>query len=249
MNPEEYVNLDRLDGRHWFYVGKRRIVRYWIERFLKLHPEDLLVDAGMGTGTWLAEMSGECRILGIDDFQESLEIAVPRLEKLGGTVLKSKLDIVDLPDGAARVVTMLDVIEHLDDDRAALREMVRITAPGGLIVITVPALMWLWSDWDVILHHRRRYSMSTLTDLFETEKVEVLHCAYFNSLVLPLVWAIRIRRKFLPARPGRTRAEERIPPWPLNDFLRWLMVWPACRRWFRPPAGVSLIAVLRRKPS
>lgn len=248
MNSEEYAKLDQLDGHHWFYVGKRRIVRHWIERYLTLQPEDLLVDAGMGTGTWLVEMSDRCKVLGIDDFQESLEIAAPRLEKVGGKVLKSRLDQVDLPDGEARVVTMLDVIEHLDDDRAALSEMFRITAPGGLIVITVPALMLLWSDWDVALHHRRRYSKAQLMALFDNDKVEVLHCAYINSLVLPLIWAIRYFRRFLPQRTGKIRAEERVPPWPLNEILLWLMVWPACRAWFRPPAGVSAIAVLRRKP-
>jgi len=147
------------------------------------------------------------------------------------------------------VVTMLDVIEHLDDDLAAVREMVRITAPGGLIVITVPALMFLWSDWDVTLHHRRRYTTAQLKALFDNDKVEVLHCTYFNSLVLPLVWAIRFFRRFLPEKTGRIRAEEKVPPWPLNGILLRLMVWPACRSWFRPPAGVSAIAVLRRKPN
>lgn len=247
MNPEEYVKLDQLDRTHWFYVGKRKIVRRWIDRYLKLKPDDLLVDAGMGTGTWLVEMSNQCRVLGIDDYQESLDIAIPRLEKVGGKVLKSTLDHVDLPDGVASVVTLMDVIEHLDDDAAAVREMVRITSSGGLIIITVPALMSLWSDWDTILHHRRRYTKAKLQMLFDLEKVEVLHCTYFNSLVLPLVFLVRFWRKWFPVRGGQIRAEERIPPWPFNDILRITMVWPAVRGWFRPPAGVSLIAVLRRK--
>jgi len=249
MNSEEYAKLERLDGTHWFYVGKRRIVRHWIDRFVKLEPSDLLVDAGMGTGTWLVEMSSQCRVLGIDDYQESLDIAIPRIEKVDGTVLKSKLDHVDLPDGIARVVTMMDVIEHLDDDAAAVREMTRITAPGGLIVITVPALMTLWSDWDVILHHRRRYGKRQFEALFDPDRLEILHCAYFNSLVLPLVWAVRFWRRLVPVRSGGQRAEERIPPWPINAILRTIMVWPACRKWYHPPFGVSLIAVLRRKPN
>jgi len=247
MNPDEYAKLDRLDGTHWFYVGKRRIVRYWIDRFLPLRPSDLLVDAGMGTGTWLVEMSSRCRVLGIDDYQESLDIAIPRMEKVHGTVLKSRLDHVDLPDGIARVVTMMDVIEHLDDDAAAVKEMTRITEPGGLIVITVPALMSLWSDWDVILHHRRRYRKAQLLALFDSQELEVLHCAYFNFLVLPLVWAVRFWRRLFPLRDGGQRAEEMIPARPINAVLRSIMVWPACQGWFRPPAGVSLIAVLRRK--
>lgn len=249
MNPEEYAKLERLDGTHWFYVGKRKIVRHWIERYLKLETDDLLVDAGMGTGTWLVEMSSQCRVLGIDDYQESLDIAIPRIEKVHGTVLKSKLDHVELPDGVARVVTMMDVIEHLDDDEAAVKEMTRITAPGGLIVITVPALMSLWSDWDVILHHRRRYDMQKLKALFDPNELEILHCAYFNFMVLPLIWVVRFCRRFVPVRPGRQRAEDRIPPWPFNAILKSIMVWTGCQAWCRPPFGVSLIAVLRRKPT
>src|SRR5438445_7673239 len=148
MNPEEYEKLARIDGRHWFYAGKRAIVRHWIARYRTLGRDDVLLDAGMGTGAWLLEMAPFCQVIGLDDFAESLRIAQPRLEAAGGKALKSRLDHVALPDGVATVVTLLDVLEHLDDDRAALVEMVRLTQPGGLIVLTDPPLRMLWRDWD-----------------------------------------------------------------------------------------------------
>jgi ubiquinone/menaquinone biosynthesis C-methylase UbiE len=162
-------------------------------------------------------------------------------------VLKTPLDAVALPDGCATVVTLLDVLEHLDDDGAALREMVRLVKPGGLVVITVPALRWLWSDWDVCLHHRRRYHRDDLLRLCALPEVEVLRCAYFNSAVLPLIGLVRAWRKLRPPRTGEERAEDRIPAGWLNEMLYRVMVTPARCAWLHPPAGVSLLAVLRRK--
>jgi SAM-dependent methyltransferase len=247
MNAEEYTRLDRIDRQHWFYRGKRAIVRHWIDRYLSLRPDDLLVDGGCGTGTWLLEVSKACRVLGLDDYEESIALARPRVEGVGGRVLKTPLDKVDLPDGCATVVTLLDVLEHLDDDAAALREMVRLVKPGGLVVITVPALRWLWSDWDVCLHHRRRYHRADLLRLCALPEVEVLRCAYFNSAVLPAIALVRAWRKVRPPRAGEERAEDRIPTGWLNGLLYRVMVTPARCGWFYPPAGVSLLAVLRRR--
>ncbi|CAN5741170.1 class I SAM-dependent methyltransferase [soil metagenome] len=246
MNPEEYQKLERLDRDHWFYRGKRAIVRHWIERYADLQADDLLIDAGMGTGTWLVEMSPSCKVLGLDDHDESLEVARPRLEAVGGNWLKTTLDQIDLPDGCATVVTAMDVLEHLDDDRSALREMIRLTRPGGLIVITVPALRWLWSDWDVVLHHRRRYHRADLRKLVDEPGVELLRCAYFNSAALPPIGLVRLWRKLRPPKPGAPRSEDAIPARPLNGLLYHSMVAPACWPWFRPPMGVSLLAVLKR---
>jgi ubiquinone/menaquinone biosynthesis C-methylase UbiE len=248
VNPEEYAKLERLDRTHWFYAGKKAIVRYWLERYLELKPDDLLIDAGMGTGSWLIEMSGRCRVLGLDDHDESIAIARPRLEAVNGQVLKTTLDHVDLASGCASAVTMLDVLEHLDDDRSALREMIRLTRPGGILIITVPALRWLWSDWDVVLHHRRRYHRPDLVKLVKEPGVELLRCAYFNSAALPLIALVRAWRKLKPPRPGGARAEDQIPAGWINSLLYHAMTVPARWGWLKPPAGVSLLAVLRRVP-
>ncbi|MFN4261199.1 MAG: class I SAM-dependent methyltransferase [Gemmataceae bacterium] len=246
MNSEEYERLNHIDQEHWFYRAKRTIVRHWLERHVELHPDDLLIDAGMGTGVWLAEMGQRCRVLGLDDHEESIRLAQPRLQTVGGQALQTSLDAVGLPSGCATAITMLDVLEHMDDDAGALREMIRLTRPGGVLIITVPALRWLWSDWDVVLHHRRRYHYSDLLQLVRQPGVELLHCAYFNSLMLPPIALVRCWRRLRPPAPGAARMEDQIPGQFLNSLLYHLMVKPACWSWFRPPLGVSLLAVLRR---
>src|SRR5262245_31196428 len=246
MNTEEYSKLDRLDRQHWFYRGKRATVQHWIRRYLSLRGDDLLIDAGCGTGTFLTEMSRHCRVLGLDDHGESIALARPRVEAAGGRVLQTALDRVDLPDGCAAVVTALDVLEHLDDDTAAVRELTRLLRPGGLLVVTVPALRWLWSDWDVALHHRRRYSQAELGRLLRGPSLKILRCAYFNTAALLPIAAVRMWRKFRPPRPGAERAEDRLPGRFLNEALYQTLVKPACWDWFRPPLGVSLLALARR---
>lgn len=246
MQPDEYDKLERIDAVHWFYSGKRAIVRHFIERFLQLTKDDLLIDAGTGTGRWPVEMSQYCRVLGLDDHEESIRLARPKLEAVGGKLLQTPLDRIDMPDRCASVVTAMDVLEHLDDDASAMRELARLVRPGGLIVITVPALRWLWSDWDVVLHHRRRYHRADLRRLVEQPDLEILHLKYTNFFALPLIMLVRLWRKLKPPKPGVARAEDKIPVRPLNTLLKALYVYPACWRW-PAPAGVSLLAVLRKK--
>ncbi|MEI8138715.1 MAG: class I SAM-dependent methyltransferase [bacterium] len=246
MNPEEYKRLRQIDEKHWFYRGKRDIVRYWIDRFVKLLPDDLLIDAGAGTGTWAVEMAACCRVIAIDDHDESLVLAGPRVEAAGGQVMKSDLHAVDLPSGAATVVTLMDVLEHVDDDEGALREMIRLVRPGGIIVITVPALPWMWSDWDEAVHHRRRYYRSRLLRLVEQPGVRILRCAYFNTAMLLPIALVRWYRRLRPAKDGANRGEDVIPQETLNRVLHNLLVYPACCRFFPAPIGVSLLAVLMR---
>jgi len=246
MNPEEYTKLDRIDRDHWFYQGKRKIVRYWIDRYITLHPDDLYIDAGCGTGTMLLEMSKACHVLGLDDHQESTTIARPKVEPVGGHVLQTNMIDVPLKDGCAAVVTLLDVLEHIDDHKAALQEAIRLVRPGGLIIITVPAMKILWSDWDVALRHRRRYTRDELVALVDSPETKLLRCTYFNTALLPAIMAVRLWRKLRPSLNGKTRAEDRIPAAPINRLLMSLMTKPATWPWFQTPIGVSLLAVLRR---
>ena len=244
----EYERLRQIDEHHWFYRGKRDIVRYWIGRFIELTPDDLLIDAGMGSGTWAIEMAARCQVIAIDDHDESLEIAGPRVEAAGGRVMKSDFHAVDLPSGSAAVVTLMDVIEHMDDDAGALREMFRLTRPGGIVVVTVPALPLMWSDWDEAMHHQRRYKKSRLLRVVEQPGVHVLRCAYFNTVMLLPIALVRWYRRIQPDREGAIRSEDRIVPGVLNRVLHSLLVRPACCRFCPAPIGLSLLAILQRTP-
>jgi ubiquinone/menaquinone biosynthesis C-methylase UbiE len=246
MNPEEYQNLARVETVHWFYAGKREIVRYWINRFHPLQHNDCLVDCGAGTGIFAGEMSEACNVLALDDFDESLELLRKRLGE--NHARKASCTAIPLPDASVDVLTALDVIEHVEDDRAAMREFLRVLRPGGIAVITVPALMALWSDWDVTLRHFRRYTSTTLLKVVPPE-FEILHTNYVNVAVLPIVFVVR-KWRGIKSRLGvkiDNRSEDKIPaPW-LNRILGRIFVGLGCQNIVRFPAGVGLIAVLRKK--
>jgi len=246
MNPEEYSNLARVEARHWFYAGKREIVRHWIQRFHPLQPGHQLADCGAGTGIFAAEMAARCRVTAVDDFEESLQLLRDRLGTAG--VRKGSCTALPLADESVDVLTALDVIEHVADDRAALREFLRVLRPGGIAVITVPALMALWSDWDVALHHCRRYHRSGLLQVVP-DGLEVLHVNYVNVAALPLVYGIRKFRTLRQRSGTKTpaRSEDTIPPAWLNGLLRRIFVKTACQSLIRFPAGVGLLLVLRKK--
>lgn len=249
MNPREYQNLADVERRHWFYVGKREIVRHWIQRTHPLRPDHLLVDCGAGTGTFAAEMASVCRVMAVDDHEESLALARTQLgpdQVRRGTCASLPLDA-----GSVDVLTALDVLEHVEDDGKAMAEFSRVVRPGGIVVLTVPALMWLWSDWDVALHHFRRYHRRSLLSVIPAAAFEVVQCHYVNVAALPLVLLVRKWRglKCAWGFPPDARSEDKIPPRWLNVVLRWSYVRLGCQSLVRFPAGVGLVAVLRRKAS
>lgn len=245
MNPDEYANLERVEATHWYYVAKRRFVRHWLLRTRPPAPEDELLDCGAGTGRFAREMQRHCRVRVLDDHAESLTRL--RAQFPPERVLEPNATGIPLPAASLDYLTALDVLEHLADDRGAVRDWARVLRPGGLCVVTVPASMALWSDWDDVLHHHRRYDRRGLLACFDPAAWDIVHCAYTNVLAYPAVWMLRRLRRWFPARSGR-RAEDVVPPAPINTLLRWAFEWPARTR-LPFPAGVSLLLVARRRGS
>ncbi|HWA27701.1 MAG TPA: class I SAM-dependent methyltransferase [Lacunisphaera sp.] len=244
MNAEEYANMDRMEEAHWYYAGKREQVRGWLQRVGPPRADDLLLDCGAGTGRFAKEMESHCRVMVLDDHEEALRLL--RTKFRADQILSLAGDRVPLPDASLNYVTALDVLEHTPDDRAVVDGFYRLLKPGGIALVTVPASMALWSDWDEALHHHRRYSRPQLRALFPPAQWDLLHVNYTNVVVYPAVWAVRRWRKIFPAKAGAVRSEDKQPaPW-LNALLRWLFVRPAF--WPVPfPFGVSLLLVARKR--
>jgi 2-polyprenyl-3-methyl-5-hydroxy-6-metoxy-1,4-benzoquinol methylase len=249
MNPDEYANLAALEQKHWYYAGKRATVAHWLRSTSVITPDKLLLDCGAGTGLFAKEMEQSCRVLVLDDHEQALRILHTRFR--ADQVISLAGDNIPLSDRSVDFVTALDVLEHVPDDDAVVRSFQRILKQGGLAVVTVPASMALWSDWDVALHHHRRYDRRQLERLFSPTDWEVIHVNYTNTAPYPIVWLIRKWRQAFSPKPehakrsDRSRFEDRTPPAPLNSILKWLFVTMGKSR-LRMPIGVSLILVARR---
>ena len=247
MKEAEYENLQRVEGSHWYYSGKRRIVRGWIQRIRPPKPTDTLLDCGAGTGIFAQEMEADCRVLVLDDHEESLRML--RKKFRADQLVELKDGSIDLPDASVEYVTALDVLEHIDPHAEAVKGFHRVLRPGGLAVVTVPASMALFSDWDVSLHHFRRYDRAGLCAIFPLSDWEIVHLNYTNVIVFPIVWLVRkARRKQIKTETAEvgTRAEDKMPSKPVNAVLK--AIFAGMGLWRTPmPFGVSLVLVARKK--
>ncbi len=244
MDPSEYANLDRVEVDHWYYAGKREFARRWLLRVRPSAPADVLLDCGAGTGRFALEMQRHCSVMVLDDHEESLRLLRARFRP--DQVLSLSGDQVPLPDGSLDYVTALDVLEHVPDDASVVRGFHRLLKPGGVALVTVPASMALWSDWDVTLHHFRRYDRAQLRRLFPDPDWEIVHVNYTNVLVYPAVWFLRHWRQWFPRPAGSTRVEDRVPAAPINALLKRTLV--SLAFWRIPfPFGVSLLLVARKR--
>ena len=162
--------------------------------------------------------------------------------RLGHAVGDAPLpELAGVPDRTYHLVALLDVLEHVDGDRAARESIAAKLAPGGRILITVPAYQWMWSAHDVAHHHKRRYSRRRLRRVAEQAGLKVERIGYFNSLLFPLAAAVRLAGKLV----GKTESDDKVPPGPLNRLFETIFGLERHLVGRVPlPAGVSLFALL-----
>jgi SAM-dependent methyltransferase len=242
MNNDYELQTHRVEDRHWWYRGRRRVLERAIAR-LALPTPTRILDAGCGSGRNMLDLTRYGTVSGIELSDTS--VALARARNVGEVIEGSILDMPFAADSFDLAVC-LDVIEHLQDDRGALRELRRVLSPGGSLVVTVPAYQWLWSGHDEINHHHRRYNRHTLLDAAHDAGWSCAGATYFNSLLLPVAIALRALDR-VHTKTTESSLDLWVPPAPLN----WLLQQPlnleaaAIGRQRHIPAGLSLLAILR----
>jgi SAM-dependent methyltransferase len=245
MESELYEEHAALERDQWWFVARRRILEVVLARHLPPLAERRILDVGCGTGGMLPMLSHFGLVSGI----EGEPMAVERCRSAFGEFDVRQGEIPgDVPsDGTFDVVTAFDVIEHIDDEAAALESLRSAVRPGGTVVVTVPALSWLWSDHDVVNGHKRRYTRGSLMGAIHRAGLELDHISYFNTVLLPVVAVARLAQR-VRARPVALHSDFTMPSAGLNRLLTTAMSSErslVSRRGL--PIGVSLVAVARRK--
>jgi SAM-dependent methyltransferase len=238
MERVVYQQMAELDDRHWWYCGRRRIIAELIRRETELPNDARILEIGCGTGHNLAMLSGFGHVDGLELDEEARALSEKRL---GRKVMSSPLpELAEVPDRRYHLIGAFDVIEHIDDDRAALASIAAKLRPAGKLVMTVPAHQWMWSAHDIVNHHKRRYSKRALKALIESSPLKLERIGYFNSLLFPLAIAERAASRLL----GKQDADVTLPPAPLNWALQTVF---ASERYLVGrlplPPGLSLFAV------
>ena len=234
-----YDRMAEHDATHWWYRARREVLAAVIAREVRPPTGARILEIGCGTGHNLAMLGRFGAVEAIELDLAARDIAASRL---GGSVSDARLpELAGIEERAYDLVALLDVLEHVEDDVAALRSIARRLRPGGRVLLTVPQFAWMWSGHDVANHHHRRYSKRTLRAAIDGAGLRIDLLQSFNSLLFPLAAASRIAARLR----GREGSDDAPPPAPVNALFERVF---ALERYLvgrvPMPPGVSLVAVL-----
>ena len=244
MEAELYPWMAQVEESHWWFASRRAIVESFITR-LGLSADATILEPGCGTGGNFAMLARHGRVFAMDADENALHFAAA----LGNAQVAcgSLPDQIPFGTQAFDLILMSDVLEHLDDDVAALRALQRRLKPSGWIAVTVPAMQWLWSGHDQAHHHRRRYYAPTLRAAAQAAGLNVVYLGYFNFILFPVVAAVRLAHRLTKRdRTGAAANYTTMPSAPVNTVLR--RVFSSERHLLevmRIPFGVSLLMLAR----
>lgn len=242
MDRAVYTRMAEQEDEHWWFVGRRHILRRLLARNVAGKAQKpLLLDAGSGTGgnlPLLAEFGN------VHAFEYDAGARQSALDKWAGDILFGEMpDNIPFENKSFDLITMFDVLEHVERDSDSLRALSQRLAKDGRILLTVPAMPWLWSRHDELHHHQRRYTPASLREAAEKAGLDVVELAYFNTLLFPLAVVQRMVERVFDRH-----AETDMMPHPVvNAALAGVF---GLERWIIGnvplPFGLSLYASLRK---
>jgi ubiquinone/menaquinone biosynthesis C-methylase UbiE len=248
MNPEEYEKMYAQENSYWWFQGRQKILFRMLEKYNLLENSDSCVlDIGCGTGLILDEISTRSKAIGFDFSRKALSFCKKRgLENL----LCGNVKHLPIADSSLDLVLALDIMEHIDDDTAMMKEIHRVLKPGGNILITVPAHKYLWSDHDEALHHFRRYSKNGFRKIIKENGFTIKKYSYVISFTFFPILIFRMIQKLIhriiPSKAPKTHII--ILPKRINSLLIGILDFEGILlEHINLPVGVSLLCVAEKK--
>lgn len=245
MKPQMYQELRAHEEKHWWFLGRRAIIREVLLRRLGPARGRKILDIGCGTGGMLEMLRELGEVEGLDPSEQAIELA---RQRFGPQVPLWRGELPDgvPPDRRYHLITAFDVLEHMADPVRVLSAARPLLQPEGALVCSVPAHQFLWSQHDEANLHQRRYSMSLLEQHLGAAGFQLSWSSYYNALLFPPVAAVRLARRLIPEREGSDLSH--LPP-ALNRLL--LALFSAERHLLaraRLPFGISILALARPSP-
>ncbi len=243
MEDRIYEAMSELEEKHWWFRGRRAIIGTVINRLVPLGHNLDIVDVGSGTGGNLALLSTYGEVYGIEMSERACMIC---RRKGFSKIYCGKIEDV-LPSMSEKkfdLITLIDVLEHLDDDIGILGTLRSALKEEGHILVTVPAHPFLWSSHDLSHHHKRRYKLNELIWKLNAAGLKIEYVSYFNMWLFPIVSLVRAIKCGFGISKDR---DDLFLPHPL---LNWMLfrVFSSERHFIgkvRLPAGVSIVALVR----
>lgn len=247
MRKDLYREMYELEDKYWWHIAKRDLVRMLIQNSGIDMAKSIYMDIGCGTGRLMEEMQkgfGWKKVTGVDGSGEALRFCKKR-----GLVNVSKGDFEEkLPAKSASVdvATCLDVIEHIENEKVIMSEIFRVLKPGGILVVTVPAYQFMWTYWDDMLFHKRRYTKNDMAGKLAKVGFKIEKSTYAFSFLFPPAVLVRIAKSLIVSLRSRSDFA------PLPSFVE--ATFKTLSKWERGligkmniPFGLSVVCVARKK--
>jgi len=250
FNQEHFEFLFEMEQRHFWHVGRRELIGAVLRRAYGDRLGDILmIEIGCGNGSVLHFLKSlGVQIEGADLFAEALQFCSRRLDV---PLYQADASRTPFADDRYQAVGLFDVIEHVEDDEGVLREMHRICTPGGRVIVTAPAVRWLWSYFDEMSGHKRRYTRNELRGKLERAGFAVEKLTFYMLFLFPVVAAFRLLKSVTSFRKSKSRdlsrsAEAKTIPLVNGLFLTALRLERRLVAHVGLPFGASLLAVARK---
>lgn len=254
MQSDQFQLHAEIEERHWWFRGRRRIVRRLLAEIAPPGTGRRIVDVGCGTGANIASLADAYACHGIDPSPEGIELARWRFPAVRFTCGLAP-EAFGPEERDADVILAMDVMEHVPDDFLFASSLLGALKPGGHLLITVPADAALWSAHDEAFGHYRRYGRPRLERVWRDLPVTPLLVSHAMARLYPVVRGVRSWNRLRGRAAGHAGTDFTMPPGPVNTLLEGLLAGEADRlveTLSHParayPRGVSLVAILRREP-
>jgi SAM-dependent methyltransferase len=241
MDIDIYKNMSKIESTHWWFCGRRDVVRFLLRRFSS--RTEKILDVGCGTGGNLSMLAEFGVVEGIEPNQFARDFANGKGE---GKVYDGDLPgNIDLENETFSVISMLDVLEHIEQDYEALSEISNKLKNNGIILITVPAFNFLMSEHDRRHHHCRRYVKSGLLEIVSRAGFEIKYASYYSSILFPLAFLQRV--VFGRVFGFNMSSADKVP----SRFINWILYKvfsfeAILLRYIKFPIGLSIVVVGRK---
>ena len=244
MEESMYDSFYKLEDKHWWFQARKEIVLKLIDKYFKKRSDSRIFDIGCGTGKMLNQLSRYGKVWGIDDDIKAVKYSQNKAPS--ATIILGSFPEA-APDENFDLVTVFDVIEHIDNDLGALKKIKSILRPGGVLILTVPAYNFLWDNHDNMNYHKRRYIAKELKEKIHKAGLRPLKISYYNSFLFFPVVVFKITKKIFSKSKRSSDLGKNLPPIFLNIILKAIF---SSEKYFLPffsfPFGVSIIAVAEK---
>jgi len=195
MRQDKIHEMSEKEEAYWWFAARKQMILSLFEKYAR--PGDELLDAGCGAGLLTYEAGKKYMVTSVDVDSVSIELCKKR--KPHAKVIQKNIEQTLPWKNTFKLVCLTDVLEHVDDEKV-MKNIHKVLKNNGVVIATVPAYPWLFSYWDVIHQHKRRYTAKSIQELFESSGFVIHHFSYFNSIFFPIILGIRMIKSLISQR-------------------------------------------------